>query len=481
MSRYCYESGPFELFTSEDDASEHKIDRDCACPALASYTAPTYDVPSERPLLPHPDLQYIDLHSGYRLIFVPSLSRVAVLNAATYSLFERLKNAQAIHTLQDHEYDIAHCLATQGFFHQPDATKFLGAPSNELVAWLHISNACNLCCSYCYVNQTSTMMNNDTGFATVHAVLRSSQWHDYKRIVLKYAGGEPLLNLALIEQIHPYAKYQADQVGLTLDGVVLSNGTLLDDKRVQLLATLGLRLAVSLDGIGDVHNAQRQTHQGTGSWNRAWSGIQRAQAAGVQVTVSITVSGATIGGLPALVALLRDKDIPFTINFYRENRYSQDNTLLRLNQHAMIDGMRAAYRVIENNLPSYNLLGCLLDRTHAGSVHHYPCGVGKNYLVVDQNGEVAKCHMDMDQQVATVWDSDPLQSVQQDNHGIQNPSVEQKEECRTCPWRFWCAGGCSLAAYRLTGQYDGVSPLCDVYKALLPDVLRLEGLRLLLE
>jgi len=36
-----------------------------------------------------------------------------------------------------------------------------------------------------------------------------------------------------------------------------------------------------------------------------------------------------------------------------------------------------------------------------------------------------------------------------------------------------------LATYRATGRYDVKSPHCNIYQALFPEVLRLEGLRLL--
>jgi hypothetical protein len=36
-----------------------------------------------------------------------------------------------------------------------------------------------------------------------------------------------------------------------------------------------------------------------------------------------------------------------------------------------------------------------------------------------------------------------------------------------------------LTTYRATGRYDVKSPNCNIYKALFPEALRLEGLRLL--
>jgi uncharacterized protein len=87
--------------------------------------------------------------------------------------------------------------------------------------------------------------------------------------------------------------------------------------------------------------------------------------------------------------------------------------------------------------------------------------------------------MDMAHPVTDVRASDPLYEVRADKTGLQNLAVEEKEGCRECPWQHWCTGSCSLYTYRATGRYDVRSPNCAIYQALFPEVLRLEGLRLL--
>ena len=87
--------------------------------------------------------------------------------------------------------------------------------------------------------------------------------------------------------------------------------------------------------------------------------------------------------------------------------------------------------------------------------------------------------MQMKKPITTVKASDPLAIIQADTLGIQNPSVEEKEICRNCEWKRWCAGGCPLTTHRATGKYDVKSPNCNIYKALYPEVINLEGLRLL--
>ncbi|CAG1013870.1 hypothetical protein ANAEL_04827 [Anaerolineales bacterium] len=87
--------------------------------------------------------------------------------------------------------------------------------------------------------------------------------------------------------------------------------------------------------------------------------------------------------------------------------------------------------------------------------------------------------MQIRQPVTDIRVDDPLAVLRADQTGVQNISIEEKEGCKTCEWKYWCAGGCPLETYRVTGRYDVKSPNCNIYKALFPEALRLEGLRLL--
>ncbi len=59
--------------------------------------------------------------------------------------------------------------------------------------------------------------------------------------------------------------------------------------------------------------------------------------------------------------------------------------------------------------------------------------------------------MQLHKTISSVDAQDPLTVVRQDKTGIQNLSVEEKEGCRTCEWKYWCTGGCFLATFKATG------------------------------
>ncbi|MGH9836827.1 MAG: radical SAM protein [Blastocatellia bacterium] len=348
-----------------------------------------------------------------------------------------------------------------------------------LSAWLHVTDRCNLRCAYCYLPHASVDMTVETGCAAIEATFRSALIHNYRQVKLKYAGGEAMLRFQLVAELHRYARERAGECGLGLDGVALSNGTLLTEEIIEAMKALGLRLMISLDGLAEAHDRQRHFADGRASSAVVTGSVELALANGMTPDISITVSSRNIDGLPELMEWVLERDLPFSLNFYRENDLSATTADLRLEEERIISGMLAAYKVIEARLPRRSLLASLVDFANLSVPHLRTCSVGQSYLVFDYRGRVAKCQMQINKPVTTAYVNDPLADIRADQFGIQNKSVEEKEGCRSCEWKYWCTGGCPLTTFRATGRYDVKSPNCNIYKALYPEAVRLEGLRLL--
>lgn len=428
-------------------------------------------------LRPHPALRWLPLNDEHWVAYVPSVSRIVVLDRAARRLLLALDersqslDAQTVAMLQA-LYD--HGLITDSAGVLP----ILPEP-DTLVAWLHVTSECNLRCSYCYTRKSPDRMDEAMGHAMVDAIVRSAKANGFKGVFIKFAGGEPLLNLPLIERLQRYARQTLAHHGLALQAGVLSNGISLEPSHVALLRDLGLRLMISLDGLGDSHDAQRPTAGGRPSAWRTVRSIELALAEGLVPDISVTVTGRSVGGLPTLTRWLLEHELPFSLSFYRESRFSESARELHLDEEHLIAGMRAAYAEIEQRPPRWGLLHTLLDRVDLSTPHSHACAAGHSLLVFDPNGRVAKCQMGLQHTVALATDPDPLALVRADHAGLRNIPVDEREDCRDCEWRHWCAGGCPDAAFHASGHYEARSPNCAIYKALLPDIIRLEGLRIL--
>ena len=408
---------------------------------------------------------------------------VVVLNRPAYLLFQHVTKNQSVEVCEKlfpNSKKAISALFEHGLLQMAGKRRRKLRNKNvTLTTWLHVTNACNLRCPYCYLHKTSDSMSLSNGRLSIDAIFRSAIRHGFAKVKIKYAGGEATLNMKLVLDLHEYASSLAREKNLELSGVILSNGVSINPEMAQAISQSGLRLMISLDGIGEVHDAQRPLINGHGSFKYVERTLAYLRTAGVTPTISITITRRNLTSLADTVRYVLERDLPFSLNFYRDNECAAAVSDLDYNDQEIIAGMRAALIVIENNLPAYSLLGSILDRARLDVLHDTPCGVGKSYMVIDQNGCIARCHAAIEQTISNVQAIDPLLDIRQDRINVQNPSVDEKEGCSECDWRYWCAGGCPLLTYRRNGRYDIKSPNCAVYQALFPAVLRLEGLRLL--
>ncbi len=417
------------------------------------------------------------------IICYNTLSSVGVLNPSAFQLASHFEKSASLHTAPNH-YAVNDTinkmirfglLVPEGY----NITEFAEDP-HQLSAWLHVTNRCNLRCSYCYIQRKNVDMSLERGKAAIDATFRSAKIHGYRKVQFKYAGGEPLLHFPLVVELHHYAQTEAKKENLQLIGGILSNGTCLTAEILETMKFLELELMISLDDLDKSHDCQRSYVNGKGSSIDAVRAIELALKYSVKPYISITVSGQNAEKLPELVKWLLERNLRFRLNFCRANSFSSAvHNDLKLEEDKIISTMLETYKVIEANLPSHTLLDALVDKGNLSAPHLRTCSVGQSSLIFDSLGQVAKCQMQIDKSITTANVKDPLAIVRSDKKGIQNISVEEKEDCRSCEWKYWCTGGCPVVTNLKTGRYDVKSPNCHIYKRLYHEVVRLEGLRLL--
>jgi uncharacterized protein len=346
---------------------------------------------------------------------------------------------------------------------------------------VELTDGCNLRCPYCYISKTSESMDAGTGRASVDAVIASAVREGYRAIKLKYAGGEASLNHRHLTALHAYAKERAAAAGLQLQATLLSNGVSLPAGLIATLKAESIRVMISLDGIGDTHDAQRPFASGRPSFRQVERTIASLVRACYGPHLSITITARNAAGVPDVVRFALDHDLTFSLNFFRDNDQAAGFTDLQFEEQAMITALLGSFEVIAERLPRWSVLGSVLDRGQLLQPRERSCGAGQDYVVIDQRGRVAMCHMEIERTLGDVFRHDPLQLVRRDAGPgtARNLPVTEKAGCRDCTWRYWCTGGCAVATFRATGRSDIKSPNCNIYKAIYPEALRLEGLRLL--
>jgi len=142
---------------------------------------------------------------------------------------------------------------------------------------LSLTERCNLRCRYC-------LHGADLDWVRDHGV-KSMSFETASRAVgyfldrsdpdqppvISFYGGEPLLEIDLIEKIVDVAR--AHDRGREVTFAVDTNGVLLDDRAADLIAREKMHLQVSLDGPREIHDRNRIGADGSATFDQVTEGI----------------------------------------------------------------------------------------------------------------------------------------------------------------------------------------------------------------
>ncbi len=117
---------------------------------------------------------------------------------------------------------------------------------------------CNYNCVYCQaasrgINEKSYDMDMDTACKTVDFILDTPA----KNITIEFQGGEPLANWDVLKFIIEYSRKMAREKDKNLRMSLVSNLSLMNEKRLDFLLKNKVFICTSLDGPEEIHNANR--------------------------------------------------------------------------------------------------------------------------------------------------------------------------------------------------------------------------------
>ena len=335
-------------------------------------------------------------------------------------------------------------------------------PVERMSFWIEITPRCNLDCPYCYVPKQGHPISTETARRLLPQLFRHAARQGATMVQMTYAGGEPTLAWRRLWEVHALAQNLTQEYGLHLEPVLVTNGTLLNTRRLERLAQAGFRIGFSLDGIDEHHDLHRSHPWGRSTVERVKATVLEAQSLGIPLRLINTITRMNLKGVPAFVAFAITHHLPFNLNFFRPSRWPHP---LVPAAEELISTLQHAFRWIEAHLPPYRIIDGLLDRAFFGYPHLQVCSAGTGYQAINTSGHRAACPLILGQGGLDA--------------GLQVPVVTLREPCASCAWKYWCGGGCPVLAYRAYGTPNAASPYCEVYRALYPELIRLEGLRVL--
>jgi radical SAM protein with 4Fe4S-binding SPASM domain len=110
------------------------------------------------------------------------------------------------------------------------------------------------------------------------------------------------------------------------------------------------------------------------------------------------------------------------------------------------------------------------------------CGAGDRYLAIGDRGTVSPCQAALHHEGTAPLrpDTDLLALAPTLAHLGRNHPRTPNDTCAACRFKHSCAGGCPLLLHRRDGDLHGRSPYCEVFRFVLPKILRIAALEVLL-
>ncbi|MCL2150745.1 MAG: radical SAM protein [Coriobacteriia bacterium] len=152
-----------------------------------------------------------------------------------------------------------------------DEHSYPGDQRSLLVLWP--TGRCNLECRYCYAAGVSSQ---DMDLATACQAIDRMEGP----LSIQFAGGEPLLNIGLVEAACAYAAARHDDVLFSIQ----TNGSLIDRQAIEVIKRYRIAIGVSLDGRPETNEHLR------GDTFEVIKGINSLYAAGLAININAVVS-----------------------------------------------------------------------------------------------------------------------------------------------------------------------------------------------
>ena len=173
---------------------------------------------------------------------------------------------------------------------------------------------------------------------------------------------------------------------------------------------------ISLDGLGDQHDARRPFANGRPSFHFVERTIAQLIEQDHAPHLSITITSRNASGLADVVRFALERGLTFSLNLFRDNDCAASFPDLRYEEQAMTEALLAAFRVIEDLLPRWSVLGSILDRGQLLQPRQRSCGVGQEATFSSSTNAAGRQvpHGDRAELLGDVFADDPLQLVRQD-------------------------------------------------------------------
>lgn len=190
---------------------------------------------------------------------------------------------------------------------------------------------CQLGCGYCGQSHTPKLLSQEHQDQFIEQIRTKLAGSRYKSLSICWFGAEPLSGMSVIRTLSPRLVSLADEHACDYEASIITNGLLLNDKIcTELVAQHHIRsITVSLDGIGEVHDARRHTKAGLPTFDPIFANVirlaKRDDLNNLEIKIRSNVDSRNCDGIIALLHALAKAGVQKRIRYYAMPIHSWGN------------------------------------------------------------------------------------------------------------------------------------------------------------
>ncbi|MEM0372373.1 MAG: radical SAM protein [archaeon] len=293
-----------------------------------------------------------------------------------------------------------------------------------LEVYIEITNKCNLKCIHCLAD-SNLKASNELTMSEVLFFLNNISKRGVERVT--FTGGEPFTRNDFLKVIKKTPK------GLSIK--IMTNGTLLTSEQIRYLKDLGRDICFQISIDSNYPQTHDMIRGVNGSFEKTRRNVLELVKEGFPVTVVATVMSANISEISSLNYWCSANGICFGLNTLGiMGRANKSLCPTKEDYRELIKNTKCEFLTpIEN-----------------------ACGVGFSKISVKPNGDISPCTNFFGLSLGNIKKDDIFEVFQ--NHPImkeiRRATVDNIRECKKCPAKKRCGGGCRQRAFAMHGRFD---------------------------
>ncbi len=340
-------------------------------------------------------------------------------------------------------------------------------------AFLNLTNACNLACRYCFVEQKPEFMTLQTAEDAADFLAGNTTGGQAS---INFFGGEPMLMWD--EIIVPLTEYVREKYGPQFGLSMTTNGTLLNEERLAYMKAHGIGLLLSIDGDRQTQDYNRPLHGGGSSFSILEPKLSALLRYYPETTFRSTVIPQTVSNVfhNAMFASSLGFKSYFCIPNILEPWEQGDMDILAQEMRKFSEYFIGCFRAGTTPLVFSALEDCFnrimrVNEAHQRGVHRDctsctargKCGLGANFAAgINVDGKIYSCQEFCGAKsvrdkfyIGSIYEgvSDILRQVIADDF---DATASVGDDCATCILNHICDGGCAANNFFATGSVNRV-------------------------